>query len=54
MGFNLAFKGLKRNGRMETELCFPAEELGKEVVLVRGFRGETVVGCGVAAGKLWS
>jgi len=31
---------LKRNGRMETEIYWPAEELGEEVVLIRGFRGK--------------
>jgi len=31
---------LKRNGRMETELYWPVEELGEEVVLIRGFRGK--------------
>jgi len=32
---------LKRNGRMETELYWPAEELGEEVVLGRGCRGNS-------------
>jgi len=39
---------------METGPYLPAEELGEEVVLVRVFRGETVLDCGVAAGIVWA